>query len=46
MTAAAFRKIALSLEGVEEYSHAVLPALRVGARKFASLSSQAGPTEI
>jgi hypothetical protein len=31
----------LSLEGVEEYSHAGLPAFRVGGRKFASLASQA-----
>ena len=42
MTAAAFRRIALSLEGVEQYSHAGLPAFRVGGRKFASLASQAG----
>jgi hypothetical protein len=42
MTAADFRKIALSLDGVEEYSHAGLPAFRVGGRKFASLASQAG----
>jgi len=42
MTAADFRRIALSLEGVEEYSHAGLPAFRVGGRKFASLASQAG----
>jgi hypothetical protein len=41
MTAADFRRIALSLEGVEEYSHAGFPAFRVGGRKFASLSSQA-----
>ncbi|HEY1525978.1 MAG TPA: MmcQ/YjbR family DNA-binding protein [Candidatus Angelobacter sp.] len=41
MTAAEFRRIALSLEGVEEYSHAGLPAFRVGGRKFASLASQA-----
>lgn len=41
MTAANFRAIALSLEGVEEYSHAGLPAFRVGGRKFASLASQA-----
>jgi hypothetical protein len=41
MTAADFRRIALSLEGVEEYSHAGLPAFRVGCRKFASLASQA-----
>jgi hypothetical protein len=42
MTAADFRRIAVSLEGVEEYSHAGLPAFRVGGRKFASLASQAG----
>jgi hypothetical protein len=41
MTAADFRRIALSLEGVEQYSHAGLPAFRVGGRKFASLASQA-----
>ena len=27
---------------MEEYSHAGLPAFRVGGRKFASLASQAG----
>ena len=42
MTAADFRRIALTLEGVEEYSHAGLPAFRVAGRKFASLASQAG----
>jgi len=41
MTAADFRRIALSLAGVEEHSHAGLPAFRVGGRKFASLASQA-----
>lgn len=41
MTAADFRRIALSLDGVEEYSHAGLPAFRVGGRKFASLASRA-----
>jgi hypothetical protein len=41
MKAADFRRIALSLEGVEEYDHAGLPAFRVGERKFASLASQA-----
>ena len=41
MTPADFRRIALSLEGVEEVSHAGLPAFRVGARRFASLASQA-----
>ena len=42
MTAADFRRIALGLEGVEEYSHAGTPAFRVRGRKFASLASQAG----
>lgn len=41
VTAADFRRIALSLEGVEEYSHAGEPAFRVGGRKFASLASRA-----
>src|SRR6266478_9498155 len=41
MTPADFRKIALSLEGVEESPHAGLPAFRVGGRRFASLASQA-----
>ena len=41
MTAEDFRRIALGLEGVEEYSHAELPAFRVGGRKFASLALQA-----
>src|SRR4029077_12777481 len=41
MTAADFRRIAMSLEGVEEYPHAGFPAFRVGGRKFASLASQA-----
>ena len=41
MTAADFRRIALSLEGVEEYTHAGLPAFRVRGKKFASLASQA-----
>jgi hypothetical protein len=41
MTVADFRRIALSLDGVDEYSHAGLPAFRVGGRKFASLASQA-----
>jgi hypothetical protein len=41
MTPSDFRRIALSLPGVEEYSHASLPAFRVGGRKFASLASQA-----
>ena len=41
MTAADFRRIALSFPGVEEVSHAGLPAFRVGGRRFASLASQA-----
>jgi len=41
MTPADFRRIALSLPGVEEYSHAGFPAFRVGGRKFASLATQA-----
>ena len=41
MKPADFRRIALSLEGVEEYPHAGFPAFRVGGRKFASLASQA-----
>ena len=40
MKAADFRRIALSLDGVEEYSHTGFPAFRVGGRKFASLASQ------
>jgi hypothetical protein len=40
MGPADFRRIALSLEGVEEVSHAGLPAFRVGGRRFASLASQ------
>jgi hypothetical protein len=41
MTAADFRRIALSLDGVEEVSHAGLPAFRIGGKRFASLASQA-----
>src|ERR687888_118423 len=41
MTAADFRRLALSLAGEEEYSHAGSPAFRVGGRKFSSLASQA-----
>jgi hypothetical protein len=41
MTPADFRRIALSLQDVEEYDHAGFPAFRVGGRKFASLASQA-----
>lgn len=41
MTAADFKRIALSLEGVEEDSHGGLPTFRVGGRRFASLASQA-----
>ena len=40
MTPADFKRIALSLEGVEEYPHGGFPAFRVGGRKFASLASQ------
>jgi len=40
MTAADFRRIALSLDGVEEVAHADLPAFRVGGARFASLASQ------
>jgi hypothetical protein len=42
MTVSDFRRIALSLEGLEEFSHAGLPAFRIGGRKFAWLASQAG----
>lgn len=41
VTPADFRRIALSLEDVEEVSHAGLPAFRVAGRRFASLASQA-----
>ena len=41
MTAVDFRRIALSLAGVEEVDHSGLPAFRVGSRRFASLASQA-----
>ena len=41
MTAADFRRIALSLEDVEEDSHGGLPTFRAGGRRFASLASQA-----
>lgn len=41
MTPDDFRRIALTLDGVEEVSHAGLPAFRVGGRRFASLASQA-----
>ena len=41
MNAADFRRIALSMEGAEEVSHAGLPAFRVGGIRFASLASQA-----
>src|SRR6266480_7292085 len=40
MTAADFRRIALSLDSVEEVAHAGLPAFRVGGARFASLASQ------
>src|SRR5262249_3200252 len=35
------RRIALSLQGVVEDTHAGLPTFRVGGRRFASLASQA-----
>jgi hypothetical protein len=35
-----FRRIALSFEGVEEVSHAGMPAFRVAGGRFASLASQ------
>ena len=41
MTAADFQRIALSLDGVEEISHAGLPSFRVAGKRFASLASQA-----
>ena len=41
MTPSDSRRIVLSFEGLEEYSHPGLPAFRVGDRKFASLASQA-----
>lgn len=41
MNPADFKRIALSLEGVEEDTHAGLPTFRVGGRRFASLASQA-----
>jgi hypothetical protein len=41
MTAADFKRIALSFEGAEEVEHAGLPAFRVGGARFASLASQA-----
>lgn len=40
-TPASFRRIALSLEGVEEDTHGGLPTFRVGGRRFAGLASQA-----
>ncbi len=41
MTAADFRRIALSLPGVEEASHMGAPDFRVGGRIFATLASEA-----
>lgn len=41
MTAADFQRIALSLPGVDQVSHAGLPAFRVAGARFASLASQA-----
>jgi hypothetical protein len=40
MTAADFRRIALSLAGAEESSHMGSPDFRVGGRIFATLASQ------
>jgi hypothetical protein len=40
MTVDDFRRIALSLEGVEESSHMGSPDFRVGGRIFATLASQ------
>ena len=40
MTAADFRRIALSLEGAEEGSHMGSPDFRVGGRIFATLASE------
>src|SRR5271170_3703822 len=40
MEIADFRRIALSLEGVEESSHMGSPDFRVGGRIFATLASQ------
>ena len=40
MTAADFRRIALSFEGAEESSHMGSPDFRVGGRIFATLASQ------
>lgn len=40
MTAADFRRIALSLPGAEEGSHMGAPDFRVGGRIFATLASQ------
>ena len=41
MNASDFRRIALSLEGVEESSHMGQPDFRVGGKIFATLASQA-----
>jgi len=40
MTAADFRRLALSLEGAEEGSHMGAPDFRVGGRIFATLAAQ------
>lgn len=40
MTRDDFRRIALSLDGVEEVSHCGLPAFRVAGGNFATLASQ------
>jgi len=41
MTAADFRRIALSFDGAEESSHMGAPDFRVGGRIFATLASEA-----
>jgi hypothetical protein len=41
MTAADFRRIALSFEGAEESSHMGSPDFRIGGRIFATLAAQA-----
>jgi hypothetical protein len=46
MTAADFRRIALSLDGVEEYSHAGLLAFRGGGGKFFRWPRKLEDTEI
>jgi hypothetical protein len=40
MTAADFRRVALSMEGAEEHGHSGSPDFRVGGRVFATLPSE------